>query len=354
MKNKWEEALISPETSILQTISIIDKTALQIALVVDRERKLLGTVTDGDIRRAILKGISLEEKVTQIMNTSPTVAFITDHHTDILRLMRKKSLHQIPILHEDGKVLKIEVWDKLALKEYDYSVILMAGGLGTRLRPLTDHYPKPMLKVGDKPILETILENFIEEGFRQFYITVNYKAEIIERYFGDGSRWGVNIQYTHEKQRLGTAGALSLLPQPIDKPVVVMNGDILTKVNFKQLLDFHRENQAIATMCVREYEHQVPYGVVKLNQQYVSRIEEKPVQRYFVNAGIYVLNPEALSFITHETFYDMPSLFEQLIADGKLTAGFPIREYWIDIGRMSEYNQANIEFNNIFVGNDKQ
>jgi NDP-sugar pyrophosphorylase family protein len=224
----------------------------------------------------------------------------------------------------------------------------MAGGLVNRLRPLTDECPKPMLKVGNKPLLETIVENFIEYGFHRFYISVNYMADVVESYFGDGSRWGVDIEYLHEEHRLGTAGALSLLPETPTEAILVMNGDLLTKVNFKQLLDFHYGHQAQATMCVREYDFQVPYGVVKIDGQRITSIDEKPIQRFFVNAGIYVLEPEALDLISSNIFFDMTTLFEKLIELKKEPAVFPIREYWLDIGHLADYNRANGEYRDIF------
>jgi len=220
---------------------------------------------------------------------------------------------------------------------------LMAGGLGSRLGELTKDTPKPLLKVGTKPILEVILENFISHGFHRFYISVNYKAEMIRDYFGDGSRWGVEIRYLHEHKRLGTAGALSLLPDNPTLPVLVMNGDLLTKVNFRQLIDFHNETNSKATMCVREFELQVPYGVVQIANHRLRAIEEKPVQRFFVNGGIYVLSPDMLQFIPEDSFYDMPTLFDEIIARGEETSVFPIREYWIDIGRADDFERANDE-----------
>jgi NDP-sugar pyrophosphorylase family protein len=226
----------------------------------------------------------------------------------------------------------------------DNWVVLMAGGLGSRLRPLTDECPKPMLRVGNKPLLETIIETFIEQGFRRFFISVNYMADTIKEYFGDGSRWGAEIQYLEETSRLGTAGALSLLPEKPQAPLLVMNGDLLTKINFRQLLDFHREHHAQGTMCVREYEFQVPYGVVKMDHHRITGFEEKPIQRYFVNAGIYVLEPQALQHIPHGVFFDMPSLFQTLMADRQEAVVFPIREYWLDIGHMADYDRANGEF----------
>jgi dTDP-glucose pyrophosphorylase len=348
--NHWKDILVKPETPIREAIHVLDKSAKQILLVVDGESRLLGTVTDGDIRRGILKGITLEEATARIMSSTPTVAHTHEDRQAILATMRKKKLHHIPVVNEQHQVVGLEFLEELIQPNIKENwVVLMAGGLGSRLRPLTDDCPKPMLKVGNKPLLETILENFIEYGFRHFYISVNYMADKVKDYFGDGSRWGVEIRYLQEDQRLGTAGALSLLPEPPRAPLLVMNGDVLTKVNFRQLLDFHTAHASTATMCVREYDFQVPYGVVRIDKHRITGIDEKPVQRFFVNAGIYVLAPEALNAIPAGQFYDMPSLFESLIARNEETVVFPIREYWLDIGQMADYDRANGEFMQVFA-----
>jgi len=263
--------------------------------------------------------------------------------------MKLKQLRQIPILDDHGRVISVEFYDFIALSsQLDNWVVLMAGGLGTRLQPLTDDCPKPLLEVGGRPILQTILESCIKHGFNRFYLSVSYKAKMVEDYFGNGSRWGVDIRYIREDKRMGTAGALSLLPERPTKPFLVMNGDLLTKVNFKQLLDFHLEHCAQATMCVRDYDFQVPYGVVKIQQHRLVDIEEKPAQKFFVNAGIYVLEPEVLDMIPKDEFYDMPSLFMKLVALHHETIVFPIREYWLDIGNKVDFEQAIGDFSEVF------
>ena len=227
-------------------------------------------------------------------------------------------------------------------------VVLMVGGLGTRLRPLTQDTPKPMLKVGNKPILQTIVEKFAEYGFVNITMCVNFNASIIRDYFGDGKEFGVNIDYVLEQKRMGTAGALSLLKERPSEPFFVMNGDLLTNVNFEHILNYHTLNKATATMCVREYDYEVPYGVVKMNDNKIIEIAEKPVQKFFVSAGIYMLSPEILDLIPQDEFYDMPTLFEKAIAQGKNVISFPIHEYWIDIGRLEEYQKANEEYAKVF------
>ncbi|MDH4101509.1 MAG: nucleotidyltransferase family protein, partial [Nitrospirota bacterium] len=257
--------------------------------------------------------------------------------------------HQVPIVDSEGRVVGIELLDEILHAEtFDNAVVLMAGGLGSRLRPLTDDTPKPLLKVGNKPILETIIENFMEYGFNRFFISINYKGEKIEEYFGDGARWGADITYMRETDRMGTAGALAGLAGKIDKPVFVMNGDLLTRVNFKQLMKFHVEQKGAATMCVRNYDLQVPYGVVTTDRYRLLSIEEKPSQRFFVNAGIYVIEPEVIGLIPQNTYFDMPELFKKLVEMKKEAAVFLIREYWLDIGRFDDLERANGEFARIF------
>lgn len=345
----WKRVLISPTSSIRATIETIDNTAMQIAVVVDGNMHLKGTVTDGDIRRGILRGVSLDAPVSQIMNSNPVVANTNETRESILAMMRTKILHHIPVVNDEGSIEGIQLLDEFIQSRYlDNPVVLMAGGLGSRLSPLTKDCPKPLLKIGNRPILETILENFIEYGFRDFYIAVNYKAEMVERYFGDGSRWAINIKYIRENKRLGTAGALSLLPDNLSKPLFVMNGDLLTRINFLHLLNFHNEHSAKATMCVRDYHFQVPYGVVKVDKHKLVGIEEKPIQQFFVSGGIYVLQPEVLKVIPKNVFFDMPNLFDRLIEQGMETAVFPIREYWLDIGRMDDYERANGDYSEVF------
>jgi dTDP-glucose pyrophosphorylase len=347
---KWQSILMCPAKSILEAIEIIDKGGLQIALVIDQNQHLLGTVTDGDIRRGLLRGITLDKPVKLIMNANPTVVVKGCGKQKIIGIMNSMNLRHIPVLDSSGKLIGLEFIDQLLNTEQkDNWVLLMAGGLGNRLKPLTDNCPKPLLNVGGKPVLETILDSFIEQGFSHFYISVNYKAGMIKNYFGDGSYWGVQIEYLHEKKKLGTAGALGLLPDPVDKPIIVMNGDILTKVDFRHLLNFHTEHQAQATMCVREYHMQIPYGVVQINKYKLRAIEEKPVKKFFVNAGLYVLDPCVLNNnIPANTYLDMPTLFDNLIKQKKETAIFPIREYWMDIGKHDDYERANGEFPEVF------
>ncbi len=351
MKHNWREALINPNTTLQEAIHVIDKAALQIALVIDELEGLSGVVTDGDIRRALIKGLSLDHSVAEVMNTNPKVASVSDSKTKLIAMMEAYSLIHLPVLDDDGKVVRLETLQGLYKQpQFQNPVFLMAGGFGTRLRPLTDNCPKPLLEIGGKPILETTIENFVRSGFRDFYIAVHYLADQIKDYFGDGQRWGVKIRYIEEHQPLGTAGALGLLPADVsDLPMIVMNGDILTQIDFGRLLDYHNEHKGIATLCVRQYEYQIPYGVVSIDAQRITGIVEKPVHSCFASAGVYVLNQSLVKSIAKQQQIDMPELLNRQIIAGELISMFPIHEYWLDIGKESDFLRAQGEFSKIFL-----
>jgi dTDP-glucose pyrophosphorylase len=348
MKN-WKNTLITPATPIREAMKIIDTSSLQIALVTDRDLRLIGVVTDGDIRRGLLKGIALDEPVDLILNRDFTAVGPQIARDEILGLMKGKELRQIPVLDEQGKVVDLKIMDDLISQpDKENWVVIMAGGIGSRLQPLTDALPKPLLKVGNKPLIETIVENFVMLGFRRFYISVNYKADMIETFLGDGARWGADIRYLREIMTMGTAGALGLLPDKPAHPLIVMNGDVLTKINMRHLLDFHMSHKAMATMCIQDYYFKVPFGVVKTKQHRLAGINEKPEHRFYVNAGVYVLEPDVLGLIPKDTPYNMTTLFEKLIELKHETVVFPVREYWIDIGRIVDLEKANGEYSAIF------
>ncbi|SFL84128.1 nucleotidyltransferase family protein [Salibacterium qingdaonense] len=342
----WEKIVVNQHQTILETMKIIDQEASQFTVVVDEHNYLLGTVTDGDVRRGLLKGVSLKEKVDQVMNTNPTIA-VNDENATVI--FQHSTVEHLPVVNDDYQLIKViskqEV--KKAPKKPN-KVVLMAGGLGTRLRPLTETMPKPLLKIGEKPILEIIIESFKMYGFTDIYLCVNYKRELIKDYFQDGRSFGVSITYIDESINLGTAGPLSLLEDEINEPFFVMNADLLTTINFEQLLRFHKDNQSYGTMCVREYEYQVPYGVIRTNGDQLTSIEEKPLHKEFVNAGIYVLDPELLHLIPYNQFYDMPELFRKMMEQNYSLSAFPLREYWLDIGRYDDYQQANNDFYEVF------
>ena len=342
---KWEKALVGPSISLEDAIGVLDKAGLRIVLIVDDDRRLLGTLTDGDVRRALLRHLPLDIGVGEVMCSTPHVAHRDWTRDHVLSVMENTQLLQLPVVDEDGIVLGLETLHRLLeARQLDNPVFLMAGGFGTRLHPLTHDCPKPLLKVGNKAILELILESFIEAGFHRFYVSTHYLPEMIREHFGDGSRWGVTIQYIHEEHPLGTGGALGLLPHDeINLPMLMMNGDLLTRINYRGLLDFHDAHDSIATMCVREHEYKVPYGVITSDGHRVTGMVEKPVKRYFINAGIYILTPELVRSVKPGTHIDMPTLLENAIGLGRDVTMFPMHEYWLDIGRMEDFHRAQDE-----------
>jgi dTDP-glucose pyrophosphorylase len=353
MNNNWKSILVSPVATIQDVLKVIDREALQLALVVDCDCRLLGTVTDGDIRRAIINDVPLSHPISEIMFTTPTVATFGSSKEQLLELMNTKQLNSIPIL-DDGIVVGLETIHHVTqTQKYDNPIFLMSGGFGTRLKPLTDNCPKPLLKVGDKPLLESVLLRFIKSGFHDFYISTHYLSEMVREYFGDGTKWGISINYVHEEQPLGTGGALGLLPKTLPElPIIMMNGDVLTKVDLEALLAFHNENNANATICVREYEYQVPFGVIKSEGNTIRSMVEKPIQRFYVNAGIYVVGRQIIEEVKNNEVVDMPTLLERYL-DNKVLM-FPFHEYWLDIGRMDDFKRAQTDIYSMGFINDKR
>ena len=347
MKN-IENIKISPNTTIKEALSIISNGAIKIAIAANKNGKLLGTLTDGDIRRGFLKGLNLNSKVSSIIFRKPVVAKITDSENKIFKISILKKIYQIPIVDKNQKVLGIHILDELLkLQTKSNRVIIMAGGKGMRMRPLTKDIPKSMLKVGNKPILQIIIERFKESGFENFTICVNYKSQIIKNYFADGKKFNVKIEYINEKKRMGTAGALSLFKKKLKEPFFLINGDLLTNLDFEKMLDFHYEHNAKATMCIKEFNVESPYGEVVLRDENIQSIEEKPKHKFFINAGVYILDPKCMDLIPKK-FYDITTLFKKMISKKYKTISFPLGEYWLDIGRPHDYNKANVEFNEIF------
>lgn len=340
----WRESILPPTATVEQACKIMKDSTMGFVLVLDDKGRLRGILTRNDFRKGLIKRVSLNAKVTEIMNPDPYTVKKNEPEEATLAFFKKTSLMHLPVIDDEGKVLRVDYCDDhTKIAEKDNWVIIMAGGLGERLRPLTDNVPKPLLKVGSKSILENIIENCIRSGFKKIFLSVNYKSGMIKDTFGDGSNWGIKIEYLEETKKLGTAGALSLLPATPPKTILVMNGDLLTDLNFQELMHFHMEHKANATMCVKEYEFSVPFGVVKVgrgNTQIVG-IDEKPVQKFFINAGIYLLEPEVLEEVSENRYLDMPDLFKILLEKKKLTSIFPIHEYWLDIGRIEDYKKAN-------------
>ena len=341
----WRNAVVGRDTSLQKAIEILDKAALRIVLVVDAGDKLLGIMTDGDVRRALLGHVALTNPVVEVMNSRPLTALQDWPESRMVALMEQHELLHLPVVDNTGRIVElVNLHGVLNRQNRDNPVFLMAGGFGTRLRPLTNSCPKPMLKIGGKPILEQILLGFVAAGFHRFFISTHYMPEVIRNHFGDGSSWGVQIRYIHEEEPLGTGGALGLLPHDeIDHPLFMMNGDLLTSLSLLGFLEFHQSRKAIATLGVREFEYQVPYGVVTNEGAQVKAMVEKPVHRFFVNAGIYLLDPELVRSVEAGTRIDMPSLLEKEIGRGNVVNMFPIHEHWLDVGRMDDFQRAQQE-----------
>lgn len=333
---------IPQHSSLRDAIQCINRAATKIALVCTTEGTLVGTITDGDIRRALLQGASLDASITPYMNTRPVTAQHTDSMQKVKHVAQQHGVHHIPLLNDSGHVVDIkDTTEAPSLK--DNSVLIMAGGLSKRLYPLTKNCPKPMLYLDDKPILEHIIERFASYGFCHFYLSVNYLAEQIQSYFNDGAQHGVKIDYINETQQLGTAGALSLL-SPLSQPLIVINGDVLSDLNFEHLLHTHVHSDADVTLCVREYKTAIPFGVVNLTEGYVDSIFEKPVRVDFVSAGIYVFSPHTLAHVTKSAPIQMPDLINTLKQKNYRIKALPIYEYWRDIGQHDDFERAQHEF----------
>lgn len=330
----WRRTLLPSGATIQQAIHNLDDSGVQIVLVVSENGALFGTLTDGDIRRAFLKGLTLESSVDEIAYRNPLVAPPDMSRELVLQLMQANRIHQLPVVDADRRVIGLHVWDEiLAPSLLVNPMVIMAGGLGTRLRPHTENCPKPMLKVGDKPMLEHIVERAKTDGFVDFIIAIHYLGNMIEDYFEDGRRWGVKIEYLREENPLGTAGALSLMRNRPEVPFIVTNGDVMTDVRYSDILEFHARHHAAATMAVRQHELQNPFGVVKTNGVEIEGFEEKPIYRSHINAGIYVLNPEAVDELQPGHHCDMPALFTRVQSRKGRTIVYPMHEPWLDVGR---------------------
>ena len=349
--DELKDLTIAPEATVRAALEAIDRSKRQIALVVSADGRLVATVTDGDVRRGILRGVDLDGPVSQVMNPAPTTVTQGAPDAETRRLIRARKLHHVPVLDATGHLVDLAmVEDLFGVTPKDTRIVLMAGGLGKRLRPLTETMPKPMLPVGGKPLLEQIIGVFADQGFWRISISVNYRADMVRDHFGDGSAFGVEIDYIEEEKAMGTAGALSLLSVKPEAPFVVMNGDLLVALQFSELLAFHKEKGAIGTMVVRDFEYQVPYGVVRSDAGLMTGIEEKPVERFFVNGGIYVLSPEALDHLTPGEPLDMPDLLTRITGAGGKVGVYPLRDYWRDIGRIDDLEAARSEFDSVFRG----
>ena len=357
LKGPLEDLCIPPDCTIRAAIESIDRGGLGIALILDPHRRLVGTISDGDIRRAMLDSIDLEQPVQVLLSrksntqySKPITAKLGENPESLMALMMQYAVHVIPILDESGILHDLVTMDDLIPSEnLPVQAVIMAGGFGSRLRPLTEDVPKPMLPVGGRPLMEVLLEQLQHAGIRRVNVTTHYLPEKITEHFGDGKEFGVEINYVNEEKPLGTGGALGLLPPPVE-PMLVINGDVLTRVNFRSMLAFHQENQADLTVAVRQYDIEIPFGVIESDGVLVKSVREKPRLSHFVNAGMYLLNPSVYQFIPHGERFNMTDLIQWLINAGRRVVCFPVSEYWLDIGQHDDYVRAQSDvqtkFNN--------
>ena len=338
----WRETLANQHDTLRAVIERLDKANQQIVLVADENLKLLGVITDGIIRRAILNGVDLEGPCLAIMNPNPKcVAPGTSRQTS-LKLMRENVFHHLPIVESDGKVCGLLSLDELVgMRTHDEPVLIMAGGRGRRLGEMTQEIPKPMLTIGNRPILESVVQNFVEQGFCKFYISVNYLSKKIETHFGDGKQFGAEITYVHEPQELGTAGAIGLISREVSSTLIVMNGDILTAQNFGDVIEFHQNHGADATMVVRQWSQQIPFGVVDLDGEAIIDIHEKPIIKKLVSAGIYVLSKDVVSLVERDEPLDMPDLFHRCKGRNMKLIAYEMDGYLTDVGRIDDFDRAS-------------
>jgi len=342
MNIRKKSLILNENSSFYDAIKKLDENGNGALTIIDNKGLFIGLITDGDVRRALLnKNLDLEE----IINKHPYKLPKESTTSERIGLLKQVKRRHLPIVDKDNILLEIFTLDSIDFQLLPNPVVIMAGGPGSRLGALTKDMPKPMLQVGDKPLLETILLSFLDQGFHKFYISVNYKKEIIMEYFGNGSKWGVDIKYLVEEKRLGTAGSLSLIKENHANPIVVTNGDVLTNIDYDRVLRHHFEQKSQATMCVREYEYIIPYGVIEVEGYKISALKEKPKKLININAGVYAIEPDVISKIPKDTYYDMTTLFEDVAKINKRSCVYFLKDYWIDIGQMKELRQANTDLN---------
>ncbi|MDI1273058.1 nucleotidyltransferase family protein [Polaromonas sp.] len=346
-EERWRQAILPVKTSIQHAIRSLDQASIKIVMVVNEAGELEGTISDGDIRRGLLKGLDLSSPIASVIHRNALVVTPEMGRDVVLQLMGANKIQQIPIVNELRQVVGVHLWDEITtLPARSNLMIIMAGGMGTRLRPYTETCPKPLLPVAGKPMLEHIIERAKLEGFSHFVLAVHYLGHMIQSHFGNGGQLGVQIDYLNEKSPLGTAGALGLLSPRPGAPFVVTNGDVITDIHYGELLDFHIRHNAMATMAVRMHEWQHPFGVVQTRGIEIVGFEEKPVARSHINAGVYALEPVALNLLSQDAHCDMPTLFERLQAKAMRTVAYPMHEPWLDVGRPDDLNRANTENSN--------
>jgi dTDP-glucose pyrophosphorylase len=332
---------VHPNASLLECMRSMEITGARIVLAVDREFRLIGTLSDGDIRTALVKGCSLNSSIDAHINRSCYYVLPTVSRAEVLDIMQARRFEQVPIVDEYGKVIGLHLLhDILGNIARPNCALVMAGGKGKRLRPLTENLPKPMIKVAGRPLLERIILHLISYGIRRIFLSVNHQSQVIEEYFKDGSKYGIKIEYLREDNPLGSGGAISLLPEIPDHSLLIMNGDLIVDVNLNDMIEFHNQNGFYATMGVYSYFHQVPFGCVEIQNNRLVGLEEKPFLEKIVNAGIYVLSPQAISAIPKNTFFPITSLFEAAIKNNLICGTFQIEKEWLDIGSPQQLRQA--------------
>jgi len=337
----WHQAILPASATIAQAIQNLDLVAIKIVLVANETGVLEGTISDGDIRRGLLKGLDLNSPLASIVHHNALAVPPEMSREMVMQLMAINKIQQIPVVDEQHNIIGLHLWDEITTPPARPNlIVIMAGGMGTRLLPHTENCPKPMLNVAGKPMLEHIIERAKLEGFNHFVLAIHYLGHMIEAYFGNGERLGVKIDYLREDSPLGTAGALSLLNPHPNASFVVINGDVITDIHYGELLDFHTRHIAAATMAVRLHEWQHPFGVVQTQGVEIVGFEEKPIARSHINAGVYALDPSALNVLTADSHCDMPTLFERLQANKKRTVAYPMHEPWLDVGRPDDLNKA--------------
>jgi dTDP-glucose pyrophosphorylase len=337
----WEKALLPIDATLQHAISNLNETSFQIAIIITSDRILMGTLTDGDIRRGLLQGMGMDSSIETIINRGPLVVPPELGRNSVLQLMQVNRIHQLPIVDESRHVVGLYLLDELMEpRQLQNVMVIMAGGQGTRLRPQTENCPKPMLPVDGKPMLAHIVESAKAEGFQNFILAIHYLGNIIEEYFGDGSQWNIKIDYLREESPLGTAGAISLLNPRPSMPFIVSNADVLTDIGYGDMLDYHCRHSASATMAVRIHEWQHPFGIVHTKGVNITSFEEKPVFRNHINAGVYVLDPKVLDMLKNDERCDMPTLFNRLQERDKKTIVYPIHEPWLDVGHVDDLKRA--------------
>ena len=338
---QWRHAVLPVDANIKQAVEILDKVALKIVLIIGNSQNLVGTVTDGDIRRGLLRDLDLNSPLIEVINKNPFVVHRELDREELLNLMTLNKVQQIPLLNNKNQLLGLYTWDEINTPlSRSHTIVIMAGGKGLRLSPHTLKCPKPLLPVAGKPILEHLIIRAKKQGFSNFLLAINYLGHMIEDHFEDGKKLGVNIQYLRESFPLGTAGALGLIKSKPSESFIVTNGDIISDINYLELINFHEQNNAIGTMAVRGYDLQNPFGVVKTQGIDIVSFEEKPITQTLINAGVYVLDPMVLEILSGLEYYDMSQLFLRLQSEQKRIVAFPIHEAWVELGNSKDLLSA--------------